>query len=124
MKIFIDNSKTEQNVFFVCDGGSWKKFVFNEEGEGSLERSFELLVKELGIELTALTGLAVRVGDGRFTATRLAVTFANTLASVLKIPVVSVLSESPEDAGEALKSAKVGELAAAKYSAEPRVGQK
>ena len=124
MKIFIDNSKTEQNVFFVCDGSTWNKFVFNEEGEGSLERSFELLLKETGKKLSDITGIAVRVGEGRFTATRIAVTFVNTLASVLNIPVAAVNSGEPEEAGRAIDNAKKGELVAAKYSAEPRVGSK
>lgn len=74
-------------------------------------------------KLSDIAGIAVVVGHGRFTATRIAVTIANTLSYALKIPVVAVLSSNnPEFAENMLKKTKPGVFVSAKYSGEAHIG--
>ena len=123
MYFFVDNTTTDKIVFFVSrDGKDWRRHSFVSENEGDLERSFEEVLKKEKIGYEDVAGLAVRVGEGRFTATRLAVTFVNTLALVLKVPVVAAEGEDPENAVELIKKMPVGQYISARYSAEPRIG--
>ena len=125
MYIFIDNTKTEETAFFVFySDADWRKEIFNDDGEGSLERSFEKVLNKYNANYEDVKGIAVRVGKGRFTATRLAITFVNTLALALKIPVVAVNEDEPEEILRKIKNAPLGKYAEATYSGEPRVGGK
>ncbi len=122
MYFLIDNTEPGQDVFFAStDGVEWKKDAFESEGEGSLEKSFEKLLKKLGITFEDVRGVAVRVGAGRFTATRLAVTFVNSLALALRIPVVGVQNNNMEGLKKLIDSMPVGQYVSAEYSAEPRL---
>ena len=86
----------------------------------------EKLLSGRKISLKDIKYLGVVVGAGRFTATRLAVTFANTLSFALKIPVFGLTENFYHDsAGSLLKkaqTAKVGQYVIASYSGEPRMG--
>jgi hypothetical protein len=125
MYLCIDNSKTEKNVFFVSkDGSSWRTHEFDASGEGSLQRDLEKVLIVEKAELSAIKGIAVRVGVGKFTATRLAVTFANTLAYSLRVPVVAEKDIDLSTIAKIMESAPVGRYALASYSAEPRIGKK
>lgn len=125
MYLFIDNSKTEETAFFVSESGvDWRKESFDTDGEGALEKDFEKVLKKYGVSIEDVKGVAVRVGAGRFTSTRLAVTFANTLAFALKIPVLSVTEEKPDGLAERLNDTPIGQYAQASYSGEPRLGGK
>lgn len=123
MYFFVDNTTTDKIVFFVSKSvNDWHKYNFESENEGDLEKSFEDVLKKEGVSYDEIKGMAVRVGEGRFTATRLAVTFVNTLALALKIPVIGINSENPEGVVERLKNTPVGQYVSAVYSAEPRIG--
>jgi tRNA A37 threonylcarbamoyladenosine modification protein TsaB len=125
MYLFVDNTTTDKIVFFISiDGLVWEEKKYEVEGEGTLERNFEKLLKDNNFELGDVKGVAVRVGEGRFTATRLAVTFANVLAYTQKIPVVAVDKVDLDQILPMIKSAKAGLYISAKYSAEPRIGGK
>jgi hypothetical protein len=125
MYFFIDNTKTDETAFFISTSGTdWRKESFESDGEGALEKAFDRILKKEGLNYDEVKGVAVRVGAGRFTSTRLAVTFANTLALALRIPVLAVMDESPEGLVEKLKQTPVGQYAQASYSGEPRLGGK
>lgn len=75
--------------------------------------------------LSDIKGMAVVVGVGRFTSTRVAVTTANTLAYALAKPVVAVSKELiSEKIIQEIMRATVGRYVSAKYSAEARIGGK
>ena len=61
----------------------------------------EKTLKKEGLEFSDLTGIEVNTGPGSFTGLRVGVTIANTLATILQIP---------------LNGKTVGELAAPVYS--------
>ena len=123
MFFFVDNTTTDKIVFFVSsDGKVWREHVFASLNEGDLEKSFNQVLQTEKIDFDDVSGIAVRVGAGRFTATRLAVTFVNTLALSLQIPVISTISADTAGLLEKIKDSPVGVYASAIYSAEPRIG--
>jgi tRNA A37 threonylcarbamoyladenosine modification protein TsaB len=83
--------------------------------------------KEIGITPKDLLGIAVIVGTGSFTGTRLAVTLANTFAYALKIKILTIKKEEKGDLLgiiSKLKNKKAGEYVSATYSGEPNIGGK
>ena len=82
------------------------------------------MLKKRKKKISDLLGVAVVVGLGRFTATRIAVTVANTLSFALRIPVTAVNSADIERAEKLLRGKRAGVYVSAKYSGEARIGQK
>lgn len=125
MFILVDNTESERILFFVSkDGEEIREHIFGANGEGSLEKALVEVLDNEKVTLHDIWGIAVRVGVGRFTSTRLAVTFANTLALALKIPVVATEDKDLKKAIKELKTTPVGKYAHALYSSEPRIGGK
>ncbi|MFA6105388.1 MAG: hypothetical protein WC725_02190 [Patescibacteria group bacterium] len=123
MFFFVNNTTTDKIVFFVSeDGKDWREHNFDSENEGDLEKSFEKVLQIEKIKLGDVEGMAVRVGVGRFTATRLACTFANVLAYSLQIPVIAVEGDDLGEIVKKLKNTQIGQYISAVYSAEPRIG--
>jgi tRNA A37 threonylcarbamoyladenosine modification protein TsaB len=66
--------------------------------------------------------LGVVMGAGKFTSTRLAVTFANTLAYALQIPVISLAKDFDREKAQAVADAAVaGTYITPVYSAAPHL---
>lgn len=125
MYFFLDNTEPAELVFFVSrEGSSVREYRHSAEGEGSIQRALEEILVSEKMALADLRGIAVRVGVGRFTATRIAVVFANTLGYALRIPVSAVHDQDPKSAFKILLAAPVGKYITAEYSAEPRLGNK
>lgn len=124
MHLIIDNSSQEKILFFISKKNAWEKHEYPAGNDGALLRSLESLLAEQRLTPSDLSGIAVRVGEGSFTATRIAVTAANTLAYSLKIPVIAVKTVDLEEVASLLKNTPVGQYATALYSAEPRIGKK
>lgn len=83
-----------------------------------------LLSKKLKPE--DLKGVAVVVGGGGFTSTRISTTVANSFAYVLKIPVLAIgIGEVDDLVGlvAGLKKQPIGQYISATYSAEPNIGK-
>ena len=97
----------------------WESFSLERAHSGAILAAMEQVRSRAGQQLT---GLAAVVGHGSFTATRVAVTIANTLAYAWGIPVVAVTNANHEQALALLQQARPGVLIAAEYSAPPRVG--
>lgn len=125
MFLVIDNTPAEQIVlYYDVVVGVWHEERFIESGEGGLLMAIEKLFKKIDQPLTALTGLAVRVGHGRFTSTRVATTVANTLGYALQIPVIAATDIDLDVVADRLRETPVGQYATALYSAEASVGKK
>lgn len=122
MYILIDNSTDERIFFHYCLNTKWVQRLFKPVQDGQLLSCLDQLLSELGVKKEQLRGLAVRVGQGRFTSTRVAVTMANTLALANQIPVVGVTSSDTTNLKELIKNTPVGQYVSAKYSGEAKIG--
>lgn len=94
------------------------------KGNKTLLAGLESVLKKYNKNITDITGIAVVVGLGRFTAERIAATVANTLALALNIPVVALPQASTQAADEMFLSARRGVYISAKYSGEAHIGGK
>lgn len=75
--------------------------------------------------LAEIKGIAVVVGAGTFTSTRLAVTVGNTIAYVQQIPIVAVSAELKNNYTNSIELCEkqlVGIYVSATYSGSPRIG--
>lgn len=125
MKLLIDNSLEDQVVFCLSISDGWKKFVFSQTAlPQPLLVLLEALLSKQKKHLADLTGIAVVLGQGRFTATRIAVTVANTLAYALKIPVMGVKKIDFDNLDKKFKKAPKGIYLSAQYSGEANIGKK
>jgi tRNA A37 threonylcarbamoyladenosine modification protein TsaB len=124
MYIAIDTAENERIVFHFFSGKAWNDFVYPYDSEDALLAGLTKLLKDQRSQLSDITGLAVRVGQGRFTATRVAVTMANTLAFALHIPVIAYTDASLGEVEKMLQQTPAGTYAHAQYSAPPSVGKK
>lgn len=120
MFLIIDNTDAEENLFsFWLDN----KFV-QRKYKGAVLLCLEKLLSSLGLKLKDIECLGVVVGEGRFTATRLAVTAVNALAYSLKIPVVALPKNFDQTTALKLaKSARAGKYVVPTYSAEAHIGR-
>jgi len=91
--------------------------------EHSVVSAVQHFLSKVGIGLSGLKGMAVVIGKGRFTSTRVATTVANVLSYVFKIPVVGVETSECEW-WDKIASADAGKYITAKYSGEPNIGGK
>ena len=123
MLLIIDNTENEKVTFYsLMDNKSVQKSFATNKNKDLLV-CLEKFLSGLKLELKDIKYLGAVVGEGRFTATRLAVTAANSLAYSLKIPVVAV----PKNFDQAVvfklaEAAVVGEYIIPTYSGEARVG--
>ncbi|MCX6780216.1 MAG: hypothetical protein NT034_03490 [Candidatus Magasanikbacteria bacterium] len=77
----------------------------------------------IGQAINDIEGLAVVVGVGRFTSTRVATTVANALALSLNIPVLAI-DQFSENLNEQLSQTPKGIYISARYSAPAHIGVK
>jgi len=122
MFLLIDNSKDDRLSLVIKAGDiNLAGDAPTDDLVGLLE-NIDKFFKKNRLKINELEGIAVVVGQGRFTLTRIAVTVANTLAYALHIPVAGVMSAS-EDWVQKLSVQPVGQYISAKYSAEPNIGK-
>lgn len=84
-------------------------------------------LEEQKITIDKIQGIAVVVGVGGFTSTRIATTVGNLWSWSEQIPIIGVsLAESEDLSGlaERLAGTEPGKLILAEYSGEPNLGQK
>ena len=119
----IDNSDLDKVILYYQDQDkeAWQKREF-ARSVGSLLEIIDKLVKEFDGKVK---GLAVVLGKGRFTATRVATTAANTLGFAWQIPVVGVVAETHwEEVAQLIKKTPVGHYIIPAYSSAARIGTK
>ena len=123
MYLGIDASLSEIISLYYGDKTRLERRDFSLLGEGSLLASIDSLLNDLGQPMTALKGITVVVGHGRWTAIRVAVVVANSLAYTLAVPVVTV--GSPDELGVSfvmLQTKPAGEYVLPVYNGEARIG--
>lgn len=79
------------------------------------------------IEAKSLHGIAIVMGEGTFTSTRLSVTVANTVQYVYDTPLLDITAAELSDVAtlsERFKTDAKDHYLSATYSAEPRIGTK
>jgi tRNA A37 threonylcarbamoyladenosine modification protein TsaB len=121
MYILIDNSQDKKIVFHFYLNTIWSQREFTDTNRDLLVHLVEFLSQEKK-QLSDLRGLAVVVGRGKFTATRVATTMANTLSYVFKIPVLAV-NGWYEKLVDDIMAVPVGAYISARYSAPANIGQ-
>ena len=105
-----------------------KKVDYNQPGKNRelLQEVVTFLEKE-GCKKEEILGIAVVLGAGSFTSTRIAVTVANSWAFAQSIPVLGITKEemyNKESLISSFKKQSVGKYITAEYSAEPNIGKK
>ena len=123
MYLGIDSSEPDKITLYYSDQARCNRRDFSLLGEGSLLAAIHSLLNDLSQPLTLVTGIAVVVGHGRWTAIRVAVVVANSLAYTLSIPVASV--GSPNELADSflkLSTKPVGEYILPVYNGEARIG--
>ncbi len=113
-------------IFYFWLNNKCVQRIFKSSHHTSIGACLEKFLISRKLSLKNIKCLGVVMGAGRFTATRLAVTFANTLAFCLKIPVIGLtenfLANPPDFWLKKAKIAKAGKYVIASYSGEARIG--
>lgn len=131
--ILIINTADQKEVFIgLADKGELavqKKFQAQYRQAEKLLLEVDKLIQKQGIKLEKLKSIVVVSGPGPFTALRIGVVTANTLAWALKIPVAGVKLAEFDNIGELIKisekkikQAKVGAIVEPAYGKEPNIG--
>ncbi len=123
MFLIVDNTEEGKMVFSFWLNNKFAQRTYKANDAKGVLFCLEKLLVDLKLKLKDIKHLGVVVGEGRFTASRLAVTAFNALAYSLKIPVVALPKNF--DSTTALKlaqSAVVGKYIVPAYSAEARIG--
>lgn len=122
--MLIDNSEEGEVHFALRKNYKWieKKIKMSAANKRPLLFFLDEFIRNNRCALNRLRGIAVVVGLGRFTSTRIAVTTANTLAFAFKIPVIGVKGRDLALAEKRLKSARPGMYLSATYSGEAHIG--
>ena len=87
----------------------------------------DAFLKQREVDKQDLDGIAVVVGAGSFTGTRLAVTIANTFGYALELPLCAVSKDDIQHLQriiERFSVEKKGTYISATYSGEPNIGGK
>ncbi|OGH87615.1 MAG: hypothetical protein A3J93_03770 [Candidatus Magasanikbacteria bacterium RIFOXYC2_FULL_42_28] len=122
MFLVIDSSAPDQVNLSLWLNTVWVHGYFL--ASAPLLVSIDKFLKQQQKTVADLKGVVVVVGRGRFTATRVATTVANTLAYVLNITVIAVTEIDWEKLPEQIRSAPTNQYASALYSGEAHIGRK
>lgn len=117
MYLYFDNTDAGRIILYYRLDKRWIQKIFNGNRGGDLLLAVDRLLNELNKTVGDLKGVAVRVGPGRFTAARVAVTIGNTLAFSLKIPIISISEFDDESIVSSLEHRIIGRYVLAQYSA-------
>jgi tRNA A37 threonylcarbamoyladenosine modification protein TsaB len=100
MYLILDPSEEQQTrLVWSTNGELWQETSWSTTRSRNVLVGLEQFLNEKDCLLSAIKGLAIVVGKGRFTATRVAVIIANVLRFSLQIPVIS-LKEIPKNTGD------------------------
>lgn len=122
MYLVIDNSVDNQVLLYAHLNTKWVQRVISLDGKNLLS-ALDEYCSSLGKQIKDVEGVAIVVGIGRFTSTRVAATIANALALSLSIPVLAI-DKFSEDLNDQLAQAPKGIYISARYSAPANIGVK
>ena len=133
--ILIINTADQKKVFIgLVDKGELvakKKFQAQYQQAEKLLVEIDKLLSKQTCKLASLQAIAVVNGPGPFTALRIGVVTANTLAWALKVPVVGIklpefknIDELVKISEKKIKKAKVGAIVEPFYGKEPNITSK
>ena len=124
MYLLIDLS--QKNTIHLALFDEKNRFDKSFEGQNrELLFCIDQFLTEKKLSKKDVSGVAVVVGEGGFTSTRLAVTVANTFAYVLQTPVLTVGLNEVNDFSALIKrfdGQPSGQYVSATYSGEPNIG--
>jgi len=108
-----------------------KKFQAQYQQAEKLLVEIDKLLSAKSYQLKAIKGIAIVIGPGPFTALRIGVITANTLAWALSIPVAGIkltefknINELVKISEKRIKKAKVGTIIKPFYGKEPNITKK
>lgn len=129
--LLINSSVANQITIALADASRvrWSHSGAARRGERDLLLpEIQRLLKRARKPLSAVQGIAVVHGPGPFSALRAGITAANALAYSLGVPAAGMSADEAHDldafaaaAAAHLQRAKVGELVAPAYGAEPNI---
>lgn len=132
--ILVINTADKENVFIALVGSQYifsKKFYAKYQQAEKLLAEIDKLLAKKKCRLSNLKAIAVVSGPGTFTALRIGIATANTLAWALKIPVLAIkLSEFSEDDSlvklviKKAKNVRKGKIIEPLYGKEPNITNK
>jgi tRNA threonylcarbamoyladenosine biosynthesis protein TsaB len=90
----LDTATPQVSLAIGADGGVLGEVRLGRDRRHAehLAPAIEYLCRELDVQLSQLSGIAVGLGPGLFTGLRVGVTTAKTMAQALRLPVVGVAS--------------------------------
>jgi tRNA threonylcarbamoyl adenosine modification protein YeaZ len=131
MILIIHTADAKQVFIGLVDKGKLvakKKFQAQYQQAEKLLPQIDKLLKTHNLKLKTLAGITVVNGPGPFTALRIGVVTANTLASVLKIPVAGIkltefknIDELIKISEGKIKKTKKGTIIEPFYGKEPNI---
>ncbi|MBH41416.1 MAG: hypothetical protein CL685_01750 [Candidatus Magasanikbacteria bacterium] len=126
--MFLVFDASQKDIIHIILFDKEKRVDYSQPGKNRelLQEVATFLEKEL-CKKEEILGIAVVLGAGSFTSTRIAVTVANSWAFVQSIPVLGIAKEEMHNNDSLISSFKqqpVGKYITAEYSAEPNIGKK
>lgn len=125
MYVTIDTGEAKKTIITLLQEDATTTDVYEGKHDQMLHQIDRLLYQQHK-QATDISGIIVKVGEGSFTATRLATTLANTWHFVLQTPVVAKADTLPcsyQEAKACCESAP-SQFIQPQYSGEPNIGKK
>ena len=128
MFLLIDNSVFPEIKLYLYDGQNWEKKTYKaNRRDNPLLKFVDGFLEVSKLSIKDIEGMAVVVGRGSFTSTRIATTLANTLIFALKIPAVAVNEVNLERLAKIFSNKKFKNnknYLSATYSGKPNINIK
>lgn len=126
MFIILDSSQKDAVVLTLFDADTIIKKEYSGKNR-ELLTFLDSFLCECNVNTKDVQGIAVVVGEGSFTSTRIAVTVANTFGYALGIPLLAISkteADDPQTLVSKIKKQPIGQYISATYSGEPNIGKK
>lgn len=126
MFLSIDSSQKDTVALALFDADNIIKKEYSGKNRELL--SFvDSFLRECNMNTKDVQGIAVVVGEGSFTSTRIAVTVTNTCGYALGIPLLAISKKEADDPQALISNVTAqpaGQYISATYSGEPNIGGK
>lgn len=124
MYLFIDPSLHDQIRIVLYNKGGSKEYTVDGRNRELLNTIVSVFTQEK-LSINELDGIAVLLGEGGFSSTRIAAVVGNTLAFALHIPIIGVTREhslTSESISKLFSTGEIGAFISPTYSGEPNIG--